>query len=79
MLIYNQCRKQFCSLIFFGPVIIFQDSLINKKLNRTEFIQNINVVFQYALLFKSLWSVHFFCIQSSCVKWIKGDIKDLYC
>ncbi len=46
--------------IFLGPVIIFQDSLINKKLKRTVFIQNRNFVFQHALLFKSLGSVIFF-------------------
>ncbi len=42
-----------------GPVIIFQDSLINKKLKRTVLIQIRNFVFQYALLFKSLGSVNF--------------------
>ncbi len=48
-----------CCLIFFGTCDIFQDSLINKKLKRTVFIQNIKYVLQYILLFKSLGSVNF--------------------
>ncbi len=88
MLIYNECWKKVCCLIFFGTCDIFQDSLRNKKLKRTVFIQNRNVVLQYTLLFKSLGSVIFFfliyCfllintfIQQGCVKWIKSDCKDL--
>ncbi len=49
-----------CRLIFFGTCDIFQDSLRNKKLKRTVFIQNIHFGLQYTLLFKSLGSVHFF-------------------
>ncbi len=87
MLIYNQCWKNVCCLIFFGTCDIFQDSLRNTKLKRTEFIQNIHFVFQYALLFKSLVSVHIFFliffintfIQQVCVKLIKSDSKDLNC
>ncbi len=51
MLIYNQCLKNVCCLIFFGTCDIFcdtcdifQDSLRNKKLKRTVFIQNIHFV-----------------------------------
>ncbi len=47
-------------LIFFGTGDIFQDSLRNKKFKRTVFIQNINFVLQYTLLFKSLGLVDFF-------------------
>ncbi len=54
MLIYNQ----FLLLNMVGD--FFQDSLINKKLKRTVFIQNRNVTLQYTLLFKSLGSAHFF-------------------
>ncbi len=80
MLIYNQCRKKLCCLIFFGTCDIVQDSMGNKKLKRTVFTQNINVMLQYTLLFKSLGSVHFFFliynfIQQACVKWIKRIVK----
>ncbi len=34
-------------LNIFGTCDIFQDSLINQKLKRTVFIQNINFVLQY--------------------------------
>ncbi len=47
-------------LIFFGTGDIFQDSLRNKKFKQTVFIQNINFVLQYTLLFKSLGLVDFF-------------------
>ncbi len=50
-----------CCLIFFGTFdTLFQDSLINKKLKRTVFIQNKNFVLQYTLLFKSLGSVNYY-------------------
>ncbi len=42
------------------------------------FIQNINYVLQYTLLFKSLGSDFFFFsafIQQGCVKWIKVVVK----
>ncbi len=84
MLIYYQCWNCCAASYCLGHVIIFQDTLINKKLKRTMFIKNINFVFQYALLFKSLGSViNFFkesntFIHDECVKWIKGDSKDLY-
>ncbi len=59
MLIYNQCWKELCCLIFFGNCDIFQDSLRNKKLKRTVFIQNRNFVLQYTL-FKSFGAVNVF-------------------
>ncbi len=34
MLIYNQCWKNVCCLIFFGICDIFQDALRNKKLKK---------------------------------------------
>ncbi len=78
-----------CCLIFSGTCDIFQDYLRNKKLKGSMFIQNINVVLQYTVLFKSLGSVIFFLsyfnffintfIQQRCVKLIKSDSKDLYC
>ncbi len=76
-----------CWLIFFGTCDIFQDSLRNKKLKRTVFIQNRNFVIQYTL-FKSFGSVNVFFlffllintfIQQGCVKLIKSDSKDLNC
>ncbi len=55
--------SSFAASYYFGPVIICQGSLRNKKLKRTLFIQNINVVFQYAILFKSLGSVIFLFLK----------------
>ncbi len=49
-----------CCLIFLGTCDIFQDYLRNKKLKGSMFIQNINVVLQYKVLFKSLGSLIFF-------------------
>ncbi len=68
MLIYNRCWKQFCCLIFFG---ILHFSRFFDKTLRAVFIQNINVVFQYALLFKSCitWILH--CKSL----WIKASDK----
>ncbi len=87
MLIFNQCWKKLCCLIFFGTSDIFQDPLRNKKLKRTVFVQNINCVLPQHYYSKvwsqSFFSFFFFCIntfiQQGCVKWIKSDSKDLYC
>ncbi len=57
MLIYHQCWKNGCSLIFFGTCDLFQDTLRNKKLKRIVFIPNIHLVLQYTLL---LGLVNFF-------------------
>ncbi len=51
-----------CCLIFFGTCDIFKDSLRNKKIKRTVFIQNIFFLLQYTLLFKSLGLVNFFVL-----------------
>ncbi len=75
--------KRLCCFILCRTCDNYQDSLINKT-----FIQNINFVFQYALLFKSLGKVFYFYFiflrkqyfyLGGCVKLIKGDRKDLYC
>ena len=63
--------------IFLGLVIFFRDSLINKKLKRTVFIQNRNFVLQYTLLFSFFKEMNTF-IQKECVKWIKSDNKDIF-
>ncbi len=63
-------------------MIIFQDSLINKKVKRTVFIQNKNKNSICTIIQKFGFSFFFLSntfIQEECVKWIKGDSKYLYC
>ncbi len=55
----NHIRRIVPKYILWDLWYFFQNSLINKKLKRTVFIQNSNFVLQYRLLFRSLGSVHF--------------------
>ncbi len=61
-------------IIFLEPMILFQDSLINKKLKRTVFIQNRNFVLQYTLLFKTLGSVNFFFFLKKLIFLFSKDV-----
>ncbi len=80
MQIYNQCRKQFCCLIFFGTCDIFSGFFDKYKVKKNSVYSKYKCCvtiqkFGVSTFFKESNTF----IHKGCVKWIKGDSKDLYC
>ncbi len=58
---YYQCWKQFCCIIFLWKLILFQDSLMNKKVKKNNIIKNINILGQYKSLLSLFINLAYSC------------------